>query len=172
WILTSFSRRLAWRCLHRLDNEPGHALLRSSVLSRTADAMPRQPPPDNSRTTRARGAGDGLEQRESERRGTFSRPLPPSPPPRSRGRPQSPVRSPSPAPRPMAVGVSPYRPVAPSSSLEMEIKAGTFDDDYSARFSRSFGHGFGADRGNGPAAARTRASAKKEDRKKTSTRRS
>ncbi|CAN0351041.1 unnamed protein product [Ectocarpus sp. 6 AP-2014] len=46
-----------------------------------------------------------------------------------------------------------------------KIKAGMLDDDHSACFSRSFGHGSGAARGNGPAAGRTRASANRENNK-------
>ncbi|CAB1104849.1 unnamed protein product [Ectocarpus sp. CCAP 1310/34] len=123
-----------------------------------------------------------------------SRPRSPSPPPRSRGRPQSPLRSSSPATRPVAVRVFPYRPVASSRPLAMEvppatrpstthvreapfkidtsyrtnfakIKTGMFDGKHSACFSRSFGHGFGAPRGTGAAAARTSASQKKDDKK-------
>ncbi|CAM9119638.1 unnamed protein product [Ectocarpus sp. 4 AP-2014] len=69
WVSTSLFRRSAWRCLRVLDDELRHALLRCSVLSRTADAMPRQPSPDNNRANRARRAGDGHRQRESEERG-------------------------------------------------------------------------------------------------------
>ncbi|CAN0021351.1 unnamed protein product, partial [Ectocarpus sp. 8 AP-2014] len=49
-----------------------------------------------------------------------------------------------------------------------KIKAGMFDHDHFPRFSRSFGHGVGAARGNRPAATRTRASANRENKKKTS----
>ncbi|CAM9144382.1 unnamed protein product, partial [Ectocarpus sp. 8 AP-2014] len=110
------------------------ATFSSSVLrsleSRRCDAtaaVAGQQPRHSSTGSRGRTSVTG-----ERRTRNSSRSRSPSPPPRSRGRPQSPLRSASPAPRPVAVGVFPYRPVAPSSPLAMENSAA--DDDLCAVF--------------------------------------
>ncbi|CAM9857186.1 unnamed protein product, partial [Ectocarpus fasciculatus] len=114
--------------LHSLENSRRHATAVVAGQQPRHSSTPSRGRASATTDGRASATRGGRASATRERRTrNSSRSRSPSPPPRSRGRPRSPVRSTSPAPRPVAAGVFPYRPVAPSSPPAMENSAADYD---------------------------------------------